>query len=178
MRPVTVRLSAAGVSPWIPLDYIQTSFSVGLAVLLSTNGNLTYSVQHTSDELWDRTEQFTGARVTTTMSITKTNHGLRVGDWFQIQGNAAAPFFGEYAVAAITSESIFTATVANSGLTTMPLSGAWLSTARVMPHATLAALTASANGNYAFPPRACRLAVTSYTAGYVDLTVIQGHGGI
>ena len=39
------------------------------------------------------------------------------------------------------------------------------------PHATLAAQTANADGNYAYPPRAVRLNVTALTAGSVTMTV-------
>lgn len=44
-------------------------------------------------------------------------------------------------------------------------------------HATLAAQTANATGNFAFPVRAARLNVTALTAGSVTMTVIQAGGG-
>jgi hypothetical protein len=37
-------------------------------------------------------------------------------------------------------------------------------------------LTADASGNLAFPVWGVRLYVSSYTAGYVDLEVLQGLG--
>jgi len=48
-----------------------------------------------------------------------------------------------------------------------PATGNWLD------HATLVGQTASADGNYQFPPRACRLNVTAYTSGSATLTVNQ-----
>lgn len=43
------------------------------------------------------------------------------------------------------------------------------------PNATVAAATASANGNYAFPVTAIRLNMTAYTSGVgAQLTVLQG----
>lgn len=45
-------------------------------------------------------------------------------------------------------------------------------TATWFPHPTLAALSASADGNYAFPPTACRLNVAANT-GDVTFNVIQ-----
>lgn len=40
-----------------------------------------------------------------------------------------------------------------------------------MDHATLVAKTANADGNYAYPPRACRLSVSAIVAAVVTLTV-------
>lgn len=170
MQPIQLRLSAAGFSDWIPLARLLGSgFAVGLGVKMSSNGNLTYSVQHTMDYLYNPTQPPI-ARVTTTATVTWTNHGLSVNDWVYVWG-AGAPLDGQFAVAAITDQNNFTYTVANSGATGSGV--AWVETARVFEHATLTAKTASADGNYEFPPSACRLAVTTYVAGYVDLTVIQ-----
>lgn len=55
------------------------------------------------------------------------------------------------------------------------LSGAYTEgTARWFPNATVAAATASANGNYAFPVTAIRLTVGSVTGGTAQMTVLQG----
>lgn len=40
-------------------------------------------------------------------------------------------------------------------------------------HASIVGKTTNADGNYAFPIRACRLTVTAYTSGSVTMTVIQ-----
>lgn len=165
-RPHTERLSAAGFSPWIPLNRM-TEFGVGLGCVLSSNGNLTYSVQHTFDELWDR-QLCVMSRSTTSLSITLANHGLSVASWAKITGGSI--WDGEYAVASITDQNTFVVTVANTGATSGLF---WVQKARVFDHDDLDDETASADGNYEFPPRACRLIVTAYTAGYVDLTVIQ-----
>lgn len=165
-RPQTVRLSAAGFSPWIPLNRM-VEFAVGLGCKMSSNGNLTYSVQHTFDELWDRT-LCNMSRTTTSLSITKVNHGLSVGDWVQISGGSI--WDGTYAVTSITDQNTFVVTVANSGATSGLF---WVQTGRIFEHDTITAKTTSEDGSYAFPPRACRLRVSIYAAGYVDLTVIQ-----
>lgn len=47
-------------------------------------------------------------------------------------------------------------------------------TATWLPHATVAAATASASGNYAFPVTAVRLTVTAYTSGGATMTLLQG----
>lgn len=172
----TVRLSAAGFSPWIAVNYRPFgSFAVGLGVKLSSNGNLTYAVQHTMDNIYqDRVIDWSASRTTTTGTVTKINHGLSVSDWVFFE--AAAPFDIAYAVASITDQDTFTVTTANGGVSTVIWGSAQIHTARVFNHEDLDSETASADGNYAFPPRAVRLLVSSYTAGYVDLTVLQAGG--
>ena len=41
-------------------------------------------------------------------------------------------------------------------------------------HSSVSGKSTNADGNYAFPVRAIRLTVTSYTSGSVTLTVLQG----
>ena len=89
----------------IPMDNYQAPFNVGMGVAVSSGASLTYTVQHTFDDV--QSPDFDPATAT----------------WF--------------------------------------------------PHATLAAKTASADGNYAYPITGIRLNVTAYTSGSVTLTVIQ-----
>lgn len=168
MRPVSTRLSAAGFSSWIPLNRYTTDFTVGLGVVFSSNGNLTCTVQHTFDDLFERT-LCALARSGTSLSVTKTNHGLSANDWAQISSGTI--WDGQYAVASITDQNTFVVTVANSGATS---GQGYVQTARVFDHTVLAGLVASADSNYSAPPRACRLNVSVYTAGYVDLNVVSG----
>lgn len=173
MRPQTVRLASATFSPWIVLDHLVQGFVVGLGVKLSSNGNLTYSVQHTFDNiLQDEVLNTSLTRSTTTATLTKTNHGLSVADYIKVSG-AGAPFDGEYAVASVVDQNSITYTVLNSGLTTSTNQPRFVY-ARLFTHLTLAAQTTSQQGNYVAPPIATRLIVSSYTAGYADFTVIQG----
>lgn len=167
-RPTTVRLSAAGSSPWIPLNRMSNSFGVGLGVKYSSNGNLTANVQHTFDDPYIET-LCQLSRVTTSLTINKTNHGLSVADWVKIEGSGTAAWDTEYAVASVTDQNNFVVTVADAG---PAAASARIKTARLFNHETLVALAASADGNYQFPPRATRLNVSAFTAGYVDLTVI------
>ena len=102
-RPTSVTVSSATESAWIPVNYKQTPFNVGLGVVLSAGASLTYSVQHTFDNIQDS-------------SITPTAFD-------------------------------------NAGLTSK---------------------TANDDGNYAFPVRAVRLSVTTFSSGTATLTVIQG----
>lgn len=52
MRPVRVTVGAQTASPAIPLDINQSPFSVGIGVALSVGATLTYSVEHTFDDIW------------------------------------------------------------------------------------------------------------------------------
>ena len=102
MRPIRETVSSATPSGIIPLDWRQSDFKVGLGVSLSSGAVMTYSVQHTFDDIFDS-------------SVTPV--------WFNTEG--------------------------------------------------LSQKTASTYGNYIIPVRACRLNVTSHTAGDATLTIIQ-----
>ena len=53
MRPVRVQLSnAVGGTPPIPLDINQSPFNVSVAVSLSAGASLTYTVEHTFDDIY------------------------------------------------------------------------------------------------------------------------------
>lgn len=101
--PVSVTVDSATSSKWVPLDYRQAPFSVGLGVVLSAGASLTYSVEHTFQD---------------------------------IQDPDVTPIAFE-----------------NSGLQ---------------------AKTANDDGNYAFPVKAVRLTITSYTSGNATLYISQG----
>jgi hypothetical protein len=49
--PIYVTQDSAGSSRWVPLDYKQVPFNVGLGVKLSTGAGLTYTVEHTFDDI-------------------------------------------------------------------------------------------------------------------------------
>lgn len=52
-RPVRVTVAGAtGVSPPIPLNNYSTPFSVGVGCDVSAGGSLTYSVEHTYDDVF------------------------------------------------------------------------------------------------------------------------------
>ena len=53
MRPqVITKSGSTGTTAWIPLDYKQSPFNVGFAVTVGA-GVLTYSVEHTFDDVFD-----------------------------------------------------------------------------------------------------------------------------
>jgi hypothetical protein len=52
MRPIRVTVGSQTTSATIPLDTYQDPFNVGLAVVLSSGASLTYTVQHTFDDVF------------------------------------------------------------------------------------------------------------------------------
>lgn len=53
MTPSVVSKTGTGTSAWIPVDYRQGVTNIGLAVVI--NGVITYSVEHTFDNVFDPT---------------------------------------------------------------------------------------------------------------------------
>lgn len=173
MKPAVVLLGSAAFSRWIPLNWRAMSgiYAIGLGVKLTPSPTLTYTVQHTFDNPWASSIDWSASRTTTTGTITKIAHGLSVDDWTQF--DATAPFNAAYSVASVVDADNFTVTVANSGATSVLWGSRQIHTAKVFNHADLAAKTASADGNYAFPARACRLILTAWTTGTAELTVVE-----
>jgi len=79
MRPQVITQSSAGTTAWIPLDYKQAPFNVGLAVTLG-GGTMTYSVEHTLDDIYD-----------TTITPTAFTHSSIAAQTAQLDGNYAFP---------------------------------------------------------------------------------------
>jgi hypothetical protein len=51
MRPQVIAKSGTGTSAWIPLDYKQNPFNIGLGIVVS--GTITYDIEHTFDDVFD-----------------------------------------------------------------------------------------------------------------------------
>ena len=51
MRPQVIQQTGTGSTAWIPLDYKQSPFNIGLAVVV--NGTITYDIEHTFDDVFD-----------------------------------------------------------------------------------------------------------------------------
>lgn len=177
MRPTTVRLSAAGFSPWIPVNRLQANFNVGIVVYLSSGASLTYSVQHTMDNLYD-IQPCAITRSTTVATLKQTNHGLSVADWIQVFSAGDANLNGSSsgnAVASVVDANNITYTVSNTGATA-DTGFSTVSKARVLDNLTLTGMTVRGDGNYVNPITAVRLKITSYSSGFADMNVIQGLG--
>lgn len=174
MRPIEVLVTAAGNSPWIPVDSQQSPFYIGLGVMPTSLASLTYSVQHTFDT-FDGTHPVTIARSGTVATVTDTAHEASVGDSVFIRNSGDANLDGTYDIASIVDANTFTYTVANTGATAgLPMTEG--DVARVFNHSTLVAQTTRMDGNYQFPVAMVRLKVTTYASGQVSMVVMQGTG--
>lgn len=172
MRPVKVRMAAAGYSQWIPVNRLQSNFNVSIAVVVSSGGVLTYTVQHTFDDIHAYSDRKI-TRSTTVATVNYTNHGLSVGDWAAVQGTGDSNLDGFQTVASVVDANNFTYTVSNTGATAAI---GQVSIARVFPNLTMAGVSTSQDGNYVNPIMACRLYVSAYTSGSAELLVLQGFG--
>jgi len=199
MRPVYQYVTgpANSFGPWIPLDYLQTAFAVGLVFSISSGATLTGTVQFTDDDITQDGHYVTASQTTTVITVTDTGptfvqgygpagfvspgHGLSVGDWVKLESSNLQPNLttatmdGEYAVATVPSATTYTLTSATSqSATAGPFTTA--KTARVVNHATLAALAARTAGSQKDPCMAIRLVIPTFTSGVGCLAVIQGMG--
>ncbi|SRR6266404_2380129 len=200
MRPVYIYLNgpANSFSPWVSLDYTQTAFSVGMIFSISSGATLTATVQLTDDDITQNAHFVTATQTTTVITVTDTGfvqnqdqfggnvnalggHGLSVGDWVKLTGTGVQPSLstvtmdGEYTVATVTSATVYTLTSATSqSATAGPYTRA--ASARVVSHATLAAMAARTAGVQTAPCMALRLILPTYTSGIGCLAVIQGMG--
>ncbi len=171
MRPIKITATAAGATAWVPIDYRQNTFGIGIGCTITSGASLTYKIQHTFDSPYNLVP-FYATRSTTTATATITDHKLSVGDTINVI-NAGAPMDGRYLVASVVDANTITYTVANSGVT-VSTTGAKVNLTRAFDNAVIVAQTGNKDANYAFPPRAIRLNVTSFSSGKVTATIIQG----
>lgn len=170
MRPVKVTLAAQANSPWIPIDYQLVPMNLGLGVMLNSVANLTYSVQHTFDN-FEAPHTISISRAGTVATVTDAAHGLSNNDSVVITGSGSSNLDTGIADVTVTGVNTYTYTVANSGPTSAI---GFALNLRVFNHVSLVGVITRADGNYAFPIRGCRLRVSAYAAGSVDLIVVQG----
>ncbi len=164
MRPNKQTLDALGNSPWMPVDYRINDFGVGIGVTVSDGGVLTYSIQHTFDQVFERIP-VSIARVTTVATVTFVEpHNKSVGDSIAIGGTQEANLKGTFDIASVPSDTTLTYTVANTGSTS---ENAQATPYSVFEHETLSGLSANSDGGYTLPPSAIRLVVSAFTSGNV-----------
>jgi hypothetical protein len=194
MRPVRVVVSAPGVSQWIPINYLEIAFAIGIGVMpWSTATGQAFTVQHTFDSLESPNNlpnrQISIARAGTTATVTdlgpdNLGHGLATGDSVIIISSGSTQLDSPKVTVGqgdlgwtitVTGNTTYTFTCANAGPTTDG-GNAKVTRLHVFPHATIAAATTRVDGNYAFPPTAIRLNVATLTGGSIEMDVIQGMG--
>ena len=194
MRPIRITMTATGNSQWIPLDYLQNAFAVALAIIpwSTVTGTPSYTAQHTFDDLGAprlNSDLVNISRTTTTATVTDTGpdglgHGLSNGDNVILWGTGSTNLDSPKTAVAnesgdlgwditVTGNTTYTYTVSNTGPT---VAQGYVRRLRVFNNDDTRLVTASArvDGNYAFPPRACRLKVTTQAAGAVDFLILQG----
>lgn len=172
-------LAAAGYSPWIPInEYLYTPGGVSLALLFSSNANLTAAVQYTYDSPSQSPLSVLATRAATVLTLPIPAHLLlsTVPDTVEVT-DPAGNWTASYNVAGVTDQNNVTVTVANAG----PASGQVLVRKyRVFTHPTLQGVTgtppARVDGGLNFQVSAVRLIVSGYTAGSVELDVQHGKG--
>lgn len=188
MRPVDINANALGFTPWVPIDYLQNGFAIGLGFSVSSGASLTATVQHTFDDILQNDHPVIITQATTVITVTDGGftqpyagayglggHNLSVGDWVSITGSKAPSMDGQYSVTTVPNNTSYTLTSLVSQTATAD-PGVQIASARVYPHATLAGVSARQDGNYAFPPMAIRLNLTAYTSGIASLMIRQGMG--
>ncbi len=52
-RPTSVTVGSQTASAWIPVDYRQSGFNLGIQVDVSAGANLTWGVQMTADDIFN-----------------------------------------------------------------------------------------------------------------------------
>jgi hypothetical protein len=190
-------MNAAGVSQWVPIDYIESWFGVEVGVILSEDASgVTYSVQYTLDSLRLNPQgaadgsdnHVTIARAGTVATVTDNGpyglgHGLSPGDSVIISGSGSTnfdslpPTYGTGLVGrqvdTTPSSTTFTYTVSNTG-PAADVGTTYITRQRIFTHSTLANLQARNNGTFNYPIRAVRLYLAALATGYVDMTVLQG----
>lgn len=55
MRPKSKTLTATGSTAWIPVDWPRSNFNIGIQIDVSAGASLTWSVEVTSDDIFDST---------------------------------------------------------------------------------------------------------------------------
>lgn len=78
MRPQVISLTGTGQSAWIPMDYKQSPFNVGLGAVV--NGTVTFDIEHTFDDVYD-----------TTITPVEFKHSTLVTKSANADGNYAFP---------------------------------------------------------------------------------------
>lgn len=175
MLPVVVEATAAGPSAWVPLSFEQRPFSASVFCEVMGGSTLTYKVQYGFyNPSADKEDVKSITRSTTTATLTWfAARGAAVGDSLVITG-AGAPLDGTYDVASVTSSTVVTYAVANSGATANLYPGPRCQLIRVFDDATIVSKSASLAGAIPFVCDAVRVNITAYTIGRVAMTVNQG----
>lgn len=73
MRPQVISITGTGTTVWIPLDYKQNPFNIGLGIVV--NGTITYDIEHTFDDVFDASVTPTAFKHSTLVAQTTNKDG-------------------------------------------------------------------------------------------------------
>lgn len=179
--PVKVSLTAVGVSPWVPLDYVARPFNVGLFASLSEDASAaaTYSLEYTPDNpnpsRGTRNPFVSLTRSGTTATLTWANpHNLVTGDAAKVYNSGDPNLDGDVSVASTPSATSITYAVANTGATAGSVYTEAIALRVFALPAAVTAATTRQSLDLTTPCWAVRLHVTALTAGSITLEVVQG----
>lgn len=171
MVPIVITQTATGTTDWLVVDYRQAPFNANVTVNIS--GTATASTLTTVDDPQALIAPVSITRSTTTATLTTSDkHGLTTSDYIRV-GGAGAPLDGLYKVASVSSDTVITYTVANSGVTSAAVT-AMYTPLRTQPITALTNVTATTAATLSAPVRAVLTNVTAYTSGTVITYIIQG----
>ena len=108
MRPIRTTVSGVAVSDPIPLDTYADPFNVGLGVVLSSGASLTYTVEHTFDDVY--ASNFNPA------TATWFSHATLVTKIASSDGNYAFPVMATRLNITIWTSGSATLTVVQAGM--------------------------------------------------------------
>lgn len=108
MRPIRVTVSSATTSNVIPLDQYISPFNIGLGISLSAGASLTYTVQHTLDDVYSPTFDPATARW--------FSHATLVDKTTSFDGNYAFPITAVRLNVTVYTSGSATMTVIQAGI--------------------------------------------------------------
>jgi len=79
MRPQVISITGTGTSAWIPVDYKQNPFNIGLGLVIS--GTVSCDIEHTFDDIFDTSvtpTAFKNSTLTAKSSNTDGNYAFPV----------------------------------------------------------------------------------------------------
>ena len=170
MVPIVITQTATGTTDWLVVDYRQAPFNANVTIEIS--GTATASTLTTVDDPQALIAPVSITRSGTTATMTTSDkHGLTTSDYIRV-GGAGAPLDGLYKVASVSSDTVITYTVANSGVTTASWKAVY-TPFRTQPITALTNVTATTAASLAVPFRAILTSVTAYTSGTVITNIVQ-----
>lgn len=169
-----VSVSGTGNTGILPVDYRQRPFNLTARVIVPSTETATFTVYQTLDNPQTQLQPTSITQSTTTATLTYTNHGMNVGDWFKVQYSGSTKLDGFYTVAAVTNANVFTYTV-TTGSDTAGAFTTW-TPFRVLAITALSAKSASTDATIVAPVRALLGVISAHGAGTGNLVfqVIQG----